>query len=32
MNEYGLKAPTLMLGTLRVHNTVTVHFDLYLHA
>lgn len=30
MSEYGLKRPTLMLGTLKVHDEVTVGFDLYL--
>lgn len=30
MTEYGVKPPRLMLGTLKVHDTVTVHFDLVL--
>lgn len=30
MTEYGLKAPTLMMGTLKVDPKVTVHFDLLL--
>jgi polyisoprenoid-binding protein YceI len=30
MKEYGLKPPTLMMGTMRVHETVTVGFDLRL--
>jgi polyisoprenoid-binding protein YceI len=30
MTEYGLKPPTLMMGTMKVGNTVTVHFDLLL--
>lgn len=30
MSEFGLRAPTLMMGTMRVHDPVTVHFDLYL--
>ena len=30
LNEYGLKAPTLMMGTLKVSDVVTVHFDLLL--
>jgi polyisoprenoid-binding protein YceI len=32
MSEYGLRAPTLMLGTLRVHDGVVVNFDLYLRS
>ncbi|HEU4630126.1 MAG TPA: YceI family protein [Gemmatimonadaceae bacterium] len=30
MSEYGLKAPTLMMGTLKVGDRVTVAFDLLL--
>ena len=30
MKEYDLKPPTLMLGTMRVGNDVTVKFDLFL--
>jgi hypothetical protein len=30
MSDFGLRAPTLMLGTLRVHDRVEVNFDLYL--
>jgi polyisoprenoid-binding protein YceI len=30
LSEYGLKAPTLMMGTLKVSDVVTVHFDLRL--
>jgi polyisoprenoid-binding protein YceI len=30
LSEYGLKAPTLMMGTLKVSDVVTVHFDLLL--
>jgi polyisoprenoid-binding protein YceI len=30
MSEFGLKAPTLMLGTMKVHDTVRVGFDLVL--
>lgn len=30
MTEYGLKPPTLMLGTLRVNERVNVNFDLLL--
>ena len=30
MSEYGLKAPTLMMGTLKVSDVVQVHFDLLL--
>jgi polyisoprenoid-binding protein YceI len=32
MSEYGLKAPTLMFGTLKVGDTVKVGFDLLLKA
>ncbi|MEX2376066.1 MAG: YceI family protein [Dehalococcoidia bacterium] len=32
MSEYGLKRPSLMLGTMKVGDRVTVHFDLYLKA
>jgi len=30
MSEYGLKRPSLMLGTMKVHDEVKVSFDLYL--
>lgn len=30
MTEYGVKPPTLMLGTLKVHDTVTIYFDMKL--
>ena len=30
MKDYGLKPPTLMFGTMRVHDKVTVGFDLLL--
>lgn len=30
MKEFGLKPPTLMMGTMKVDETVTVHFDLLL--
>ena len=30
MTEFGLKAPTLMMGTMRVNERVKVNFDLYL--
>jgi polyisoprenoid-binding protein YceI len=30
MKDYGLKAPTLMFGTMKVHDKVTVGFDLLL--
>jgi polyisoprenoid-binding protein YceI len=30
MTEFGLKPPTLMMGTLRVNENVAVSFDLYL--
>ena len=30
MSDYGLKPPTLMLGTLKVGDAVKVNFDLYL--
>lgn len=30
MTEYGLKPPTLMMGVLKVHDGVTVGFDLLL--
>ena len=32
MSEYGLKAPTLMLGAMKVHDAVKVGFDLVLRA
>ena len=32
MKDYGLKPPTLMLGTLKVHEKVTVNFDLLLQS
>jgi polyisoprenoid-binding protein YceI len=28
MSDYGLKAPSLMMGTMKVGNKVTVNFDL----
>ena len=30
LSEYGLKAPTLMMGTLKVEDVVQVHFNLLL--
>ncbi len=30
LSDYGLKAPTLMMGTLKVQDLVQVHFDLLL--
>jgi len=30
MKDYGVKPPTLMLGTMKVHEKVTVNFDLLL--
>ena len=30
MSEYGLKAPTLMMGTMKVGDRVTVKYDLFL--
>lgn len=30
MTEYGVRPPSLMLGTMRVHDPVTVHFDVRL--
>ena len=30
MSDYGIKAPTLMLGTMKVGDKVKVSFDLYL--
>jgi len=30
MSEYDVKPPTMMLGTLRVHDSVSVHFKLLL--
>lgn len=30
MKDYGLKPPSLMLGTMKVHDKVKVHFDLIL--
>ena len=30
MSDFGLKPPTLMMGTLKVGNEVTVGFDLLL--
>lgn len=30
MTEFGVRPPTLMLGTMRVHDPVTVHFDVLL--
>jgi polyisoprenoid-binding protein YceI len=31
MTEFGVKPPTLMLGTMRVHDAVTVKFDVALN-
>jgi len=30
MSEYGIKPPTMMMGTMRVHDPITVHYRLYL--
>jgi polyisoprenoid-binding protein YceI len=30
MKDFGIKPPTLMLGTMKVHENVTVNFDLLL--
>ena len=30
MKDYGLKPPTLMFGTMKVHDKVTINFDLLL--
>jgi hypothetical protein len=30
MSEFGLRAPTLMMGTMKVHDRVTVKYDLTL--
>jgi hypothetical protein len=30
MTDYGLKAPTLMMGTMKVDEKVKVGFDLFL--
>lgn len=30
MTEWGMRPPRLMLGTLRVHEDVQIHFDLFL--
>lgn len=30
MTEFGVKPPTLMMGTMKVHDPVTVHFDIVL--
>ena len=30
MTEYGVKPPSLMMGTLKVRDAVTVHFDMLL--
>lgn len=32
MSDFGIKAPTMMMGTIRTGNKVTVHFDLNLMA
>ena len=32
MKDYGVKPPTLMLGTMKVHEKVTVTFDLLLQS
>ena len=31
MSEYGVKPPTLILGTMKVRDQVTVSFDLVLN-
>lgn len=30
MTEWGIKPPSLMLGTMKVHDPVTIHFDVAL--
>jgi hypothetical protein len=30
MTDYGIKPPTMMLGTIKVKNKVTIHFDLHI--
>jgi polyisoprenoid-binding protein YceI len=30
MTDYGIKPPTMMLGTIKVRNPVVIHFDLGL--
>ena len=30
MSEFGVRAPTLMMGTLKVHDRVVVNFDVVL--
>lgn len=30
MSEWGVRPPTLMMGTMKVHDPVTVHFDVAL--
>lgn len=30
MTEFGVQPPTLMMGTMKVHDPVTVHFDVLL--
>jgi polyisoprenoid-binding protein YceI len=30
MTEFGVRPPTLMMGTMKVHDPVTVHFDVLL--
>lgn len=30
MTDFGVRPPTLMMGTMRVHDPVTVHFDVLL--
>jgi len=32
MSEYGVKPPTMMMGTMRVHDPITVHYRLFLIA
>jgi len=32
MSDYGIKPPTMMMGTMRVHDPITVHYRLYLIA
>ena len=32
MSDYGIKPPTMMMGTIRVKDDVVVHFDLQLQA
>jgi hypothetical protein len=30
MTDFGVRPPTLMMGTMKVHDPVTVHFDVLL--